>query len=448
MTGTTLRRGMTAFLLLFPCLSPAAETEATPQAGTNPPAVASSTPTAANDYQQEVDRLTERFGPYDPQLGEQLLSLGLVYQRLRQYPDAIQALKQSLHIQRVNEGLQNLNQLPILQNLIETNIAAEHWDELDQNYEQLLWVHRRNYGNGDPRLLPIIDKIGRWKINAYTNHLLKRNPSSTIAEAEKLYDRTADILTEQFGKTDPRLIDPLYGAALVNYQLMIEIANRPLDEFRTRGRMITSSVRYVQQCFRAPTGAVRCVTIPIMTQNFEGLSDAQQQKDMDIHNSFVVAGRSLKRIVEIHEAHPELPADSLAKALVHYGDWKLLSGDRGEAIKHYQRANQVLTTSGAKQEEIDSYFGAPKRIPTLRLPLPAVEKQLEETHKPAYVVATVDVSSNGKGHNVQIVEESNPENGSVRRKAKDRLKQGLYRPRFENGQPVDTTGFRIHFTDQ
>lgn len=443
MTGTTLRNGLTAFLMLFPWLSPAAETETPPQAASSAPGDTASTLAAANDYQQEIDRLKERFGPFDPQLGEQLLSLGLVYQRLGRYPDAVQALKQSLHIKRVNEGLQNLNQLPILEKVIETNIAAEDWNELDQNYEQLLWVHRRNYGNTDPRLLPIIDKIGRWKIQAYTEHLLKAKPASTIADAQKLYGRTVDILTREYGETDPRLIDPLYGEALVSYQYMIQIANTPLDQFSSRGAF--SDTHYVQQCFRDASGRVRCMTVAVSDPT-RALMEAQREKDMNTRKYLNTSGQALKQIVAIHDAHPELPGDSLAKALVHYGDWNLLAGNNTEAIDAYRRANQVLRASGAKQEDIDSYFGSPKRIPTLRLPLPAVEKQLEETHKPAYVVATVDISNKGKAHNVEIVEESNPENVSVRRQAKERLKQGVYRPRFENGEPVDTTGYRIRFT--
>jgi len=57
------------------------------------------------------------------------------------------------------------------------------------------------------------------------------------------------------------------------------------------------------------------------------------------------------------------------------------------------------------------------------------------------------VDSRGRPGNVEVVEESNPKDGSIRREAKSRLKEGVYRPRFENGEPVETTGVKVRFVD-
>lgn len=446
----SLRHGVAALLMLPFCAL--AGDEAAPASAAAPepeplPAAAEAGKSAADDFQAEIERLQSQFGPYDPQLGEQLLSLGLVYQRLEKYPDSVQALNQSLHIKRVNEGLQSLNQLPILERLIETNIASENWNELDRNYDLLLWIHRRNFGNGDPRLLPIIDKVGRWKLNAYAGQLLEKNPQVTIKDAEELYSGTVRILEKEYGEKDPRLVDALYGKTLTNYRLAALMSSQPLSHFGTRGAIPRTMVRYVQQC-SVTRGRTVCYLVPITSyETFESTMDQQQAKDLAIRRSLVQAGESLKRIVEIHASHPELGADSQAKALIHQGDWEMRYGSGSDAIENYRQAWRLLVSSGAKQEDIDSYFGTPKQVPTLRLPLPAVEKQQKESVKPDYVVASMDVSSKGRSRNVEIVEESNPENKFIRRKAREQLKDGRYRPRFADGEPVDTSGYKMTITE-
>ena len=446
-TRTRLRNGLTALLLLSPWAAHADPVEPVSPAALNPPADTANTLAAANDYEAEIGRLESQFGAYDPQLGEQLLSLGLVYQRLGQYPDAVQALNQSLYIKRVNEGLQSLNQLPVLERLIESNIAAENWNELDQNYELLLWVHRRNYGNGDPGLLPIIDKVGRWKLNAYSGHLLDTDPENTIEAAESLYSSTVKILEKQYGETDPRLIDSLYGKALTNYRIAALVSKKSLGEF-ARPSIPRATVRYVQQCSVA-RGRTVCFMVPVTSYDtFESTLDQQRARDMAIRQRITFAGHSLKRIVEIHEAHPEIGAESQAKALIHHGDWSMRYGDSTKAIDSYKRAYQLLVSSGAKQEDIDAYFGSPRQIPALRLPLPAVEKQQEQGKKPDYVVASMDVNSKGRSRNIEIVEESNPENTRIRREAREQLRESRYRPRFVNGEPVDTSGYKLTIVGQ
>ena len=119
-----------------------------------------------------------------------------------------------MQIKRVNEGLYSTSQLLILEQLIESNIASADWEEVDRNYQQLLWIHKRNYDAGDPRLLPVVDMVGRWKLKAYKENLLDGSAISTIGESEKLFRDTIVILERQYGENDPRLINPLYGQGI------------------------------------------------------------------------------------------------------------------------------------------------------------------------------------------------------------------------------------------
>ena len=412
-------------------------------AGAQPPAAPDLTRSVA-EYEREIQAREAEYGVYDPATGEYLLSVGLVYQHAGRHEEAADAFNRALQIKRVNEGLQSTGQLLILEQLIKSNIAKAAWEEVDRNYQQLLWIHKRNYEPGDPRLLPVVDTVGRWKLQAYKENLLDGSATRVIGESEKLFRNTIDILERQYGENDPRLIDPLYGRALTNYQYAIEVANTPQDEFHGAG----SPTRTQVICRTVPTangGARRiCNTIRVPDPSY--YASQSNNKDLALGQRLVAAGKALRHIVLIHEANPDLPKDSHARALVHLGDWNLLRGRKTTAYKNYKAAYRLLADTGEHQEAVDELFGKPHNLPALRLPLPEIDEKLEE-EKSTSVLASFDVSRSGRAKNVQIIESEPADATSARRKAKKTIRGRLYRPRFEKGEPVATVGNKIRIVD-
>ena len=396
------------------------------------------------EYEQEIRKREAEHGVYDPATGEYLLSVGLVYQNNGQHDDAVDAFARALQIKRVNEGLQSTGQLLILEQLVKSNIANADWEEVDRNYQQLLWIHKRNYDAGDPRLLPVVDKVGRWKLKAYKENLLDGSAIRVIGESEKLFRSTIDILERQYGENDPRLINPLYGRALTNYQYAIEVANTPQDEFHGAGSPTRTQV--ICRTIPTPNGGARRICNTIRVPDPSYYATQSNNKDFALGQRIVAVGKALKHIVQIHENNPELPEDSHARALVHLGDWNLLRGKKTTANKNYKSAYGLLAGSGEHQEVIEELFGKPQNLPALRLPLPEIDEKLEE-EKTTTVLASFDVSRSGRAKNVQIIESEPPDATSARRKAKKTIRARLYRPRFENGEPVATVGNKIRIVD-
>ena len=396
------------------------------------------------EYEQEIRRREAEHGVYDPATGEYLLSVGLVYQKDGKHEEAVDALTRAIQIKRVNEGLQSTGQLLILEQLIKSNIANADWDEVDRNYQQLLWIHKRNYDAGDPRLLPVVDKVGRWKLKAYTENLLDGSAIRIIGESEKLFRNTIDILERQYGENDPRLINPLYGRALTNYQYAIEVANTPQDEFHGAGSPTRTQV--ICRTVPTPNGGARRICNTIRVPDPSYYASQSSNKDFALGQRIVAVGKALKQIVQIHENNPDLPKDSHARALVHLGDWNLLRGKKTTAYQSYKSAYQLLVDSGEHQEVVKELFGKPQNLPALRLPLPDVDEKIEE-EKTTTVLASFDVSSTGRAKNVQIIESEPPDATSARRKARKTIRGRLYRPRFENGEPVATVGNKIRIVD-
>lgn len=396
------------------------------------------------EYEQEIRNREAEHGVYDPATGEYLLSVGLVYQNNGQHDDAVEAFTRALQIKRVNEGLQSTGQLLILEQLIKSNIAGADWEEVDRNYQQLLWIHKRNYDAGDPRLLPVVDKVGRWKLKAYKENLLDGSAIRIIGESEKLFRNTIDILERQYGENDPRLINPLYGRALTNYQYAIEVANTPQDEFHGAGSPTRTQV--VCRTVPTPNGGARRICNTIRVPDPSYYASQSSNKDFALGQRIVAVGKALKQIVQIHEGNPDLPEDSHARALVHLGDWNLLRGKKTTAYQSYKSAYQLLADSGEHQEVIEELFGKPQNLPALRLPLPEVDDKLEE-EKTTTVLASFDVSRSGRAKNVQIIESEPSDATSARRKAKKTIRGRIYRPRFEKGEPVATVGNKIRIVD-
>ena len=396
------------------------------------------------EYEQEIRKREAEHGVYDPATGEYLLSVGLVYQNDGNHDEAVDAFTRALQIKRVNEGLQSTGQLLILEQLIKSNIANADWEEVDRNYQQLLWIHKRNYDAGDPRLLPVVDKVGRWKLKAYKENLLDGSAIRIIGESEKLFRNTIDILERQYGENDPRLINPLYGRALTNYQYAIEVANTPQDEFHGAGSPTRTQV--ICRTVPTPNGGARRICNTIRVPDPSYYATQSSNKDFALGQRIVAVGKALKHIVQIHENNPELPKDSHARALVHLGDWSLLRGKKTTAYKNYKTAYQLLVDSGEHQEVIKELFGKPQNLPALRLPLPEIDDKIEE-EKTTTVLASFDVSRSGRAKNVEIIESEPADATSARRKAKKTIRARLYRPRFENGEPVATVGNKIRIVD-
>lgn len=387
-------------------------------------------------YQALITGQEKQHGAMDPQLGEDLLGLGLLYKNHGLYDKAGKVLNQALQIKRVNDGIQNMDQIPILKALIEVNTAAKNWDELNRNYQLLLWVNQRNLKSGDPAILPVIDMVGRWKLMAYTNGLLSEDPARTLSDIINLYQSTINILEELHGKNDPRLIIPLKGLAIARYQLAVQTRNTPLREFDSAFRRTQLS----QQCvpYVDPRGFVQMVCGMVETPNLNYYTSKQVTKDQQVAMQMNSVRSSLTRIVKITSANPKLSPYERANALVDLGDWFFIDNMEDRAMENYKKAYQILKNEKDNKSDLDKLFGRPMIIPfaTLRNNYHNVKNKQVLT-KP-YVKLTFSVTADGKARNIQIVEASDPRNYTIRNAARENIRSAVFRPRFLNGKPVAT----------
>lgn len=388
---------------------------------------------------QYLDQITEQeklHGAMDSQLGEQLLGLGLLYKNHGMYEEAGEVLNRSLMIKRVNDGIQNMDQVPILKALIEVNSAAKNWDELDRNYHLLLWVYERNLEPGDPNLLPIIDLVGRWKMAAYSGGLLSEKPSTTLFDLIDMYQSHVNLMAKLYGDDDPRLIAPLKGLAVARYQLVSQISTTPVDEFEgfeRRTRLETQCMRMLDTSGRLTT-VCRSVEVP----NTGYYVSKQNTKNQRVSEQMVSIRNSLNRIVNISSSHATISAYEKANALINLGDWYLINNDRSTAFEKYKTAYQMLSTEDGNAEGIEKLFGDPVRIPFADIFSNDSNDETAKNASEPYVKLSFAVSLDGKARNIKVLEQSDPKSFKIRKAALDNIKASLFRPRFEDGKPVAT----------
>ncbi len=413
-------------------------------------------------YQDRISALETEHGAYHPRLAEELTGLGQALSSAGRHGQAAEAFERGLQISRINSGLHSFDQLPYLENLIRENKASGNWEELNENYQYLFWVHLRNYGDDDPRLVPVIDRITHSQIEIF-NASPGLFTAKTLRRRKEMIEMAIGIIEDNYGENDPRLITMLNKLALTNYYIALQ--TREFGTYRYYNGYIGSighddmfTTTYIPQVINTPSGPVvtyRQVSVPNM--NSDAYLTREQARMFDRIDQTQREGlAALNRIETIHEHNPDLPLYSRAAAIVHQGDWRLLYGT-GNGIIKYKHAYELLTDSGEGEKYIDWLFGKPRPLPALDHP-PEEEIPGSTGNKPpldesnegdepvaSYIEVTFNVSEAGRVRNVEIISLPQGVDKSAARTIRRYLTNKRFRPRLEDGQPVMTTDVNIKY---
>ena len=386
------------------------------------------------EYQRQIAERERDYGVFDPELGELLLGLGLFYKNQGDYSEAADALDRALHIRKVTEGLESMNQVPVLQALIETNSAGQSWDELDKNYHTLLWIHQRRLESGNPDILPLIDLVGRWKLAAYNNNLLSAPPGKTLYDLADIYKTTIRTIESLYGDTDHRLLIPLRGLAISQYEIVNNGYSIPVHEYQSTEPRLVS--RIVCRTETDATGRRRQVCESETVHNPNYIIGKQRVKDRLMQLNLDMVKDTLIRVKEVYENDDTLTVEGMAKSLLDLGDWYMINGQHRAARSHYEQAFNVLQDNQADAETMDYFFGKPVKIPALDRALP---DSAPDTGKPvpaAFVKLAFQVYQDGRPGSIKVIDQSEPDNYKARKNASNYVRDSLFRPQLVAGKPV------------
>lgn len=404
-------------------------------------------------YEDEVTALQSQYGASDYRLGEALLGLGQAYRAANRHKEAATAFRQSLHVIRMNEGLYNLAQLPYLERLIEENTTLGNWGKVNKNYYYLFWVYKRNYGDNDPRLLPVIDRVSRSQIEIY-NADPENFSAANLRRRGKMLAKAVHIIETRYGKTDARLVAALNRVAMNQYYLALQTGSLPdyrsYHEYMQRARsedLFTTISVPVPIMSSGGVVGVRYQQITVPKSHSPGALRNDTARTFDRIDATRREGReALARIQAISEQDPQASVQARALAITHRGDWDLLY-ENGSGSRDYREAYELLHQSANGASYIHYLFGRPR-------PLPAMEEENNGGSVPAgkrapapgtYIEAIFDVLPSGRSRNIRITQAPSGLDASISRYVKWFISTMRFRPRLEDGQPAMTRDVNIKY---
>ena len=328
-------------------------------------------------YSEAIKSGERAFGVFSPVLVQPLMRLGQIFQQQSDDEAAVSVLMRAKDITHRNAGIYNLEQAPIVDLLTESFWSLGDVRQATREQRLRYGTAERAYADDDPNRVPALHK---W---ASFNARIGR-----MSDSRKLYHKALDILEDNYGENDLRLVDTLY-----------RIANSVV-----------------------PTGEGQNAYYPR-----EG-------------------ALALKRAIEIYKAQEFVDQADVLTAQSRLGDWYMLNGRRNRALTLYQTSIDEARADGVDEAVIDRVFGAPRLLSTPpRTVGMTSSERVRALESPRVVIAQYDLDARGYARNVRVIEDTM---GlvSTTKLLRARIMGMQHRPRFVNGKAVPTYGLRFEYT--
>lgn len=328
-----------------------------------------------------------------PELLPPLVELGELYGN-GQCDRAIEILDLALEVSRRSDGLFNTGLLDIYAPLLSCYITLDLPAELDRAQQYVVLIDEHRYGKYDPRLLPTLEQ-GAQRYEEVGLYL----------SARKLHRRALEIVRRTAGNDDLSLVKPLRGIARA---------------FRLEYTYGLAVPDFAHVTYEAPEIVSSASFDPARTR-------------LDRYGQ-----RSLERAVEILRKHTDTHAAEYHDTLLELGDWHQLADHRNSALKSYRELWHALH-AGESPADARGLLDTPEALlgghtGNVRLRRPPTDTD----HLQKYTVdLDYTVSRDGRVRDAKVVESNAPKDLEMRI-VRD-FKQTRFRPRFDDGEPVDTT---------
>ncbi len=331
------------------------------------------------NFQGAVEILEESFDRLDSQLVNPLKGLGAAQISAGRPEEALQSFGRAVHITHVNEGPHNMDQVEILESMAETNLRLGLVEDALLNHELIYSLNERYYRSNMLALVPSLMRRAEWQ-----------HRTGYYNDERTTYRRVIRILESRKGKNDLSLIEPLIR--LGRSTLKVEVS----DSLGTPPPAAYNGEIYFKRAVR--------------------IAEANQDD-----NWAVVADTKLA----LGDYFTQQQSGSSARRV--YRDvWTLLSADEAR-LEHRTR---TLEQPNALRAGIPLGFaGAATSADVI-----ASDVDLRE----GTIAFRYTITARGRIANLELVEHEPPEFEDVLRDVQREVRTRLYRPRFVDGQPVDT----------
>lgn len=370
------------------------------------------------EYSSTVSDIELDGGAWDGGLVEELAALGRLQQQQGDHLTAIETLDRAVHVNRINSGLYTLEQIPVVEQLIQSYMALGNWEQADIYNNYLFHVQQKAYGADDPRLIPVLDRLATWNIQAFKIGYGNLR-GMRLRQSQIMFNAAARMVGIHFGREDERYINyqrhVANSAFLVasNPDLMLEI-DRP--EYRNMQQMLAQKLN--EQRRVQPPG-------------------------------FRTGERALMEIARFYQEQGDDPY-ALAEAITHLADWYLIFDRRRGTLENYKLAWDILQELENGEELTEQLFGKVVPLPTFASSIepPAAFYRNEDGTEVLnfdYADLTFDVTTSGTVRNVESISEETEENQAQLSKLRISVRSMRFRPLIVDGEPQHSTGNHFRY---
>jgi tetratricopeptide (TPR) repeat protein len=355
-------------------------------------------------FKRAVKIVEQHQGGYSREIIKPLFGLGMTYSAAGDYTSATDTLRRAVDVSRKIDGLFNPAQLEMLDSLIASYTALNAYDDAQREQQYALRLAEATYGKNDPRVVPSLERTALWF-----------ESQGRFYSARQMYSRCLDIVRKDGGNYDLRTVVPLRGIARtyrLEYFIGPETVEGSADESAVVGGVGPGSTQ--------PSSATGVSMASVL--NPDG-ADA------------------LEFALKVFDSHPGEAVGELAETLIELGDWRLTAGTTRPAIEVYREAWKVLSAAGSPgTAALDTPAPVVYRPPSSSRPPKAEPDKYAQHHTEVEFTVTAD----GRVRDAKV---GDNDAGDVAGKAVlSAIKRARFRPRFVDGNPVDTTGVRYKET--
>ena len=363
-------------------------------------------PGAEASYVKSLELLETTQGISSRRLIVPLAGLGAVYAATDRHALAAEMLDRALAVSRRSNGLFNLAQLPLIEQVADSRYAINDFQAVERERLYALKIAEQNYGYDDERTLPAILKLADFY----------EGLREYIA-ARMMYLRARDASMKESGGFNPMAVSSLIGIART-HRLQYTMNPETLES---------------QQPGRDP------ITGEIVRYNGEVVGKIYDDSRVPPPAADRSGLRSALTALELLRATADPPRDLLLRTLIELGDWYQSTSRPTIALPYYTEAAMLLTA------EPESTLGNPLVAPRMiyyKPPISAARGLNMLTGQ--YIIRkaffTFDVSETGETQNI-TVEKTDMSDGQLSNSRRS-ISRAIYSPRFVDGKPVSTQGVR------
>jgi tetratricopeptide (TPR) repeat protein len=351
---------------------------------------------ALDRYQRALAILETVASGSDPQLIRPLHGIGATYRALGRDEEAVTALKRALDISRNRDGLFNVAQLPVLHPLADTYMKLGRVEDAGKEQQYAFTIVENAYGVVDARLLGPLDEFARW--NEAAGHYMA---------ARMLHARAVQIAEKTGGTASVNSVPGLRGIARA-YRLGFVHGEEDESVAATAPPALSDTL---------PSNLQRTIVGP--------------HPDGE---------RALRAALAILQNTRPADQRTVGAVLTDLGDWYLSAGAEARAIASYREAWKHLAVAGDTSE-----LQKPVLL-SYRPPPIAVSRRREDPDDYDQADVRLILTVTAEGQTEQVISNGDTGTDSAARSVVFAMKRAVYRPRFEDGEPVVTRD--VAFTEK